>query len=210
MTDKYKMGNFIYELRTSRNLSQKELGLLLGVSNKAVSKWEVGNNKPDLSALYQMAGIFDVSVDEILKGERATNLEKENNFLKSRLESLQKKNKRYEKFFLILSVLGPIVVGLCFYFIPVIYCKFFGIPMNTASYHSIIRVSAIAAFVIFVQVFMSYMYHKYFQKLNQFQQFIGMLLFPIVLVALIIVSIIIFIPLYIYTLIQYFSDNKEE
>lgn len=40
--DKYKFGNFIYERRKKLNLTQDELGRKLGVTNKAVSKWETG------------------------------------------------------------------------------------------------------------------------------------------------------------------------
>ena len=42
----YELSNRIYELRTQKGLSQKELGGLLGVSNKAVSKWETGTAIP--------------------------------------------------------------------------------------------------------------------------------------------------------------------
>ena len=70
----YKFGNFIYEQRTAKGLSQAELGKMLGVSNKAVSKWESGAAKPQTAKLYRLAQILEVSVEELLAGER---LEKE-------------------------------------------------------------------------------------------------------------------------------------
>ena len=66
----YKFGNFIYEQRTAKGLSQAELGKMLGVSNKAVSKWENGSAKPQTSKLYHLAQILEVSVEELLAGER--------------------------------------------------------------------------------------------------------------------------------------------
>lgn len=42
----YTFGNFVYTLRTGKNMSQSELGSMLGVTNKAVSKWE-NNNKTE-------------------------------------------------------------------------------------------------------------------------------------------------------------------
>ena len=66
----YKFGNFIYEQRTAKGLSQAELGKMLGVSNKAVSKWESGAAKPQTAKLYHLAQILGASVEELLAGER--------------------------------------------------------------------------------------------------------------------------------------------
>lgn len=63
----YRFGNYIYELRKRAGLSQSELALKLGVSNKAVSKWEVGKAKPAVDKIRKLAVIFGVSVDDLLK-----------------------------------------------------------------------------------------------------------------------------------------------
>ena len=49
--DKYKFGEFIYQKRKARGLTQDELGRRLGVTNKAVSKWEVGETLPDVTII---------------------------------------------------------------------------------------------------------------------------------------------------------------
>ena len=59
-------GNLITALRISRGFSQFQLGKLLGVSDKAVSKWENGNAKPRISTCYRLADILGVSLDELL------------------------------------------------------------------------------------------------------------------------------------------------
>ena len=64
--DKYKFGEYIYNKRKSLGLTQEELGRRLGVTNKAVSKWEVGETLPDITLVYPLASILGVSVDELL------------------------------------------------------------------------------------------------------------------------------------------------
>ena len=66
----YKFGNFLYELRTEKGLTQGELGKMLGVSDAAISKWENGEAMPRLAKLQQLADVFNVSVNELATGER--------------------------------------------------------------------------------------------------------------------------------------------
>ncbi len=62
----YSFGNFLHELRTRRGLTQYQLGALVGVSDKAVSKWENGSSKPQSSLLYKLSEVLGISVDELL------------------------------------------------------------------------------------------------------------------------------------------------
>ena len=55
-------------------LTQKELAEQLGVTNKAVSKWETGGGMPDVSVLKELSQILEVSVDELLEGEYIDNV----------------------------------------------------------------------------------------------------------------------------------------
>ncbi len=63
-------GEFLYELRKEKRMTQAELANALGVSNKAVSKWELGEAMPETSLLLPLSRIFDVTVDELLAGKR--------------------------------------------------------------------------------------------------------------------------------------------
>lgn len=63
-------GEFLYELRKEKGMTQAELAQLLGVTNKAVSKWETGEAMPETALLVPISRIFDVSVDELLDGKR--------------------------------------------------------------------------------------------------------------------------------------------
>lgn len=68
--DAKKTGAFIAELRKEQDLNQKQLAERLLVSDKAVSRWETGHGMPNLDNLEALAGAFDVSVAELLRGER--------------------------------------------------------------------------------------------------------------------------------------------
>ena len=63
-------GNFLYELRKEKGMTQQELADKLCVTNRAVSKWETGETFPETAQLVPLATIFGVTVDELLRGER--------------------------------------------------------------------------------------------------------------------------------------------
>lgn len=63
-------GNFLYQLRKEKGMTQFDLAEILGVTNKAVSKWESGTAFPETAQLVPIANIFNVTVDELLKGKR--------------------------------------------------------------------------------------------------------------------------------------------
>ena len=63
----YGFGNYIYLHRAKVGLTQNELAEKLGVTNKAISKWENGKSKPTTNTLRKMAALFGVSIDELLK-----------------------------------------------------------------------------------------------------------------------------------------------
>ncbi len=67
--DNLKTGLFIKSLRKKNNLTQSELGDIVGVSGKAVSKWERGSTLPNLSSLNILVHKFNVSIEEILDGK---------------------------------------------------------------------------------------------------------------------------------------------
>jgi DNA-binding XRE family transcriptional regulator len=73
--DVRKIGAFISDLRKAKNNTQAELAQLLSVSHQAVSKWERGESLPDIGLLPLTAKLLGVTVDELLNGERSTDLE---------------------------------------------------------------------------------------------------------------------------------------
>ena len=74
--DLNKTGKFIADLRRQRGLTQKDLAEQIGVTDKAVSRWETGRGFPDISFLPALASVLGVSISEIVIGERITLQEK--------------------------------------------------------------------------------------------------------------------------------------
>lgn len=65
-----KTGEFIKKLRKEKNLTQKELADKLNCTDKAISRWETGRGIPEISFLLPLSEILDVSVNELLLGEK--------------------------------------------------------------------------------------------------------------------------------------------
>lgn len=68
--DNIRTGKFIAERRKELGYNQKDLAEKLNITDKAVSKWETGRSSPDVSMLMPLAEILNVSVAEILNGEK--------------------------------------------------------------------------------------------------------------------------------------------
>ena len=69
MTEK-SIGEFIQELRKEKGLTQRELASQIGISDKTISKWENGNSVPDTSMLLSLCKALDISVNELLSGNK--------------------------------------------------------------------------------------------------------------------------------------------
>ena len=67
--DKKKTGELIRQARTGKKYTQTELGDLIGVTNKAVSRWENGESFPDIGDLERLSEIIDIKIQDIVVGE---------------------------------------------------------------------------------------------------------------------------------------------
>lgn len=65
-----KIGKFICELRKEKELTQKELAMRLNITDRAISKWENGRGMPDLSLIKPLCDELDISINELLSGEK--------------------------------------------------------------------------------------------------------------------------------------------
>jgi transcriptional regulator with XRE-family HTH domain len=69
----------LQELRKNKGLTQEELSEFLYVSRTAVSKWESGRGYPNIESLKEISKFFDISIDDLLSGEKLLSIaEKEN------------------------------------------------------------------------------------------------------------------------------------
>lgn len=69
-------GERLMDLRKSRGLSQEELGGMIDVTRQTVSKWERDESTPDLDRLVELAGVFEISLDELVGLERSSDSQK--------------------------------------------------------------------------------------------------------------------------------------
>lgn len=80
----YVTGSVIKELREKLKLTQRELGSLISVGDKAISKWETGRGLPDITLLEPLAKALKVSVTELISGKIAKNTNVSANMLKTK------------------------------------------------------------------------------------------------------------------------------
>ena len=75
--DQKKIGLFLKELRKEKGITQEAFAEALNISGRTVSRWETGNNLPDISLLVAIADFYEVDVREIIEGERKSEMNEE-------------------------------------------------------------------------------------------------------------------------------------
>ena len=94
--DQIKIGRFIAVCRKKVNLTQLQLAEKLGITDKAVSKWERGITMPDTACMLDLCDILGISVNELLSGEKIdmeNNNEKNEQLLLNMAKEVEQKNK---------------------------------------------------------------------------------------------------------------------
>lgn len=109
--DLKKTGAFIAQCRKEKSLTQGQLAERLGVTDKAVSRWETGRGFPDVSTLPALAEALDVSVAELVNGEAAEPTQQTKSAEHAVLSSLEYAGSVGRRLLLTLLVVGA---ALCF------------------------------------------------------------------------------------------------
>ncbi len=91
--DQIKIGKFILNCRKEKSLTQEQLAEKLGVTSKSISRWENGNTMPDYSLLKDLCSELNISVNELLSGEKI----KENDYMNKSEENLINLRKQIDK-----------------------------------------------------------------------------------------------------------------
>lgn len=116
-----KIGRFIRELRLEKKMTQQELAEKIGVTDRAISKWETGRGTPDITLLIPLSKELGVTLLELLSGEK---IENENNAIIDLIKHKDKKTKIWKYLFIGITnvVLIIMMIILMFGFIiPLIY-----------------------------------------------------------------------------------------
>lgn len=115
-----KIGAFIAEKRKSEGLTQMQLAEKLGITDRAISKWETGRAMPDSSIMLELCSILKITVNDLLRGEVIT-MDNYNKELENNLIELVKEKEQSDRHLLtlewvvggfsILVLLVPIILG---------------------------------------------------------------------------------------------------
>lgn len=119
--DQKKIGKFILELRKEKNMTQSELANKLQISDKTVSKWENGRGMPDLSLIKPLCDILDITVNDLLSGEKIDNenyreKSEENilNTIKYSNNEIKKNNKTFKTIIIIIILTIALLATMFF------------------------------------------------------------------------------------------------
>lgn len=115
--DQIKIGRFIAECRKKRNLTQAGIAEMLGITDRAVSKWETGKSLPDSSVMLELCGILGISVNDLLCGEVVT-MDNYNKEMEKNLLEMVKQKEEADKRLLRVEI----VMGVSLVFIMLVLC----------------------------------------------------------------------------------------
>ncbi len=109
--DQKKIGAFLKKLRKEKGITQEQLAEQFSVSNRTISRWENGNNMPDLDILIEISDYYEVDLREILNGERKSeNMDKE--MKETVLQAVDYTNTEAEKYSKRVRLCNAIAMGL--------------------------------------------------------------------------------------------------
>ena len=112
--DQVKIGRFIAERRKSANLTQMQLAETLGITDRAVSKWENGKSLPDSSIMVELCDVLDITVNDLLSGEVVTMDNYNKELEKNLLDALKQKEQADKRLLAVEVVIGITATAVLF------------------------------------------------------------------------------------------------
>lgn len=107
--DQIKIGKFISNKRKEKNITQSELAELLGITDRAISKWENGICMPDASNILELCNILNITINDLFSGEVVDMKENEKKLEEHLLEMTKAKEQRDKELLTIEIFIGIIV-----------------------------------------------------------------------------------------------------
>lgn len=92
-----EIGKFISELRKNKKMTQEELAEKLGVNNRTISRWENGNNMPDVSLYKPLCEELDITINELLSGKKLNAKEYQGKLEENIVNTIDYSNKKINK-----------------------------------------------------------------------------------------------------------------
>lgn len=104
-------GNFIAEVRKQKNMTQRDLAEIVGVSDKTISKWETGKSLPDLSYLKSLCEALEITMNEMISCQRISESDYSQK-AEENIMSLMKENENNKSKSIVTSVIGIVLIVL--------------------------------------------------------------------------------------------------
>lgn len=109
-----KIGKFIATCRKEQKLTQMQLAEKLGITDRAISKWETGKSLPDASIMLELCSILKITVNDLLSGEMV-NMKDNNKEMENKLIELVKQKQEADKRLLSMEIfIGVMVSAILF------------------------------------------------------------------------------------------------
>ena len=132
--DQIKIGKFIASKRKEQDLTQAQLAEMLGITDRAISKWETGKSLPDASIMLDLCSLLKITVNDLLSGEVVSmdnyNNEMEKNLLKM-VEQKEQSDKRLLRLEILIGIISTVLLLLMIVFGAVLikmdYAKWIGL-----------------------------------------------------------------------------------
>jgi len=119
--DQTRIGKFILELRKESGMTQLELANKIGVTDRAISKWENGRGLPDLSLLKPLCDVFEITINELISGKKIDKNEYQVKVDETILNTIDYSNKKIKrnskKFKIIISLILIVVIMIILMFL---------------------------------------------------------------------------------------------
>ncbi len=109
--DQIKIGKFIAKCRKENSLTQMQLAEKLGITDRAISKWETGKSLPDSSIMLELCEMLGITVNDLLSGEVVT-MSNYNEKLEKNLISMVKEKEKADKQLLTMEIFIGVLVSL--------------------------------------------------------------------------------------------------
>lgn len=111
-----KIGLFIAKCRREKNMTQEDLAEKLGVSNKSISRWENGKTMIDISLFEPLCNELDISIIELLNGERINDKKKDKLYTKTLINYSNKVGRRNKQIILTILFITSLMPMLLYQF----------------------------------------------------------------------------------------------
>lgn len=111
-----KIGLFIAKCRREKNMTQEDLAEKLGVSNKSISRWENGKTMMDISLFEPLCNELDISIIELLNGERINDKKKDKLYTKTLINYSNKVGSRNKQVILTILFIMSLMPMLLYQF----------------------------------------------------------------------------------------------